>query len=105
MASEPTRLQKMSHWQKMCDSNCPICWDEAHAERAERVHWFADTHMQVRVQGKPRPVLRCGARLYAGEDLSMLNPSGAPGRVWSALDIDALQYNIDFMERVDETAQ
>lgn len=41
-----------------------------------------------------RPVLRLGDRLFAGETLSMLNPYGYGGRVWSGRDVDELQHNI-----------
>lgn len=61
--------------------------------------------VRIEVDGKvvERPVLRLGNRIYAGEFLSMLNPHGYGGKVWSALDldIDQLQYNIDFNARRD----
>lgn len=51
------------------------------------------------------PVLQDPAtkRLYVGECLRTVNPSGAGGRVWSAKDLDALKHNVEFKYHERET--
>ncbi len=60
---------------------------------------FEETGLTVKVDGRFRPVLRLGKRLFAGEHLSMLNPHGFGGHVWSGKDIDELQFNINEARR------
>jgi hypothetical protein len=43
-----------------------------------------------------RPVLMYNNRLYAGTMLSMLNPYGYGGPVWSARTLEQLEYNANF---------
>ena len=58
------------------------------------VDQFVDTGRQVRIcTGELRPVLRLGDRLFVGETLSVVNPHGFGGRVWSAMDEDTLLFN------------
>lgn len=61
---------------------------------------FEDSGKTVKLRWlgeKPRdlPVLKLGKRLFAGQHLSMLNPHGYGGSVWSAMDIEQLQHNVD----------
>lgn len=60
---------------------------------------FKTTKHKVTIDGKPRPVLKFGKRLYAGHTLGPLNPSGAGGTVWSGTSLDALKFNINFTEK------
>lgn len=48
--------------------------------------------------GEDRPVLRLGKRLFVGEQLSLLNPYGYGGRVWSGMDLDHLKFNATYSE-------
>lgn len=50
----------------------------------------------ISIGGKDRPVLRLGKRLFAGEQLSIVNPAGYGGRVWSGMDLDHLKFNAAF---------
>lgn len=64
---------------------------------------FSDTGETVRIEiagvWTQRPVLKLDSRLYAGEYLSLLNPNGFGGTVWSGRTREDLQYNIDFIRR------
>lgn len=63
---------------------------------------FSQTRHQVLLaSGIKRPVLKLGKRLFAGTHLSMLNPYGYGGPVWSAKTLDGLQFNIYFGEKND----
>lgn len=86
----------VAHWQRICKGDCPICWSEALKLDAERADWLRDTGMTLRVLGQVRSVYSIGTRLYVGECLSKLNPSGRGGKVWSAPDLEALKFNVDF---------
>lgn len=56
---------------------------------------FEDTSEKVRLRsGEERPVLRLGNRFYAGETLSLVNPNGFGGQVWSGSTIELLQGSI-----------
>lgn len=57
---------------------------------------FEDTGKPMVLLGQERPVLKLGARLYVGETLSLVNPHGFGGRVWSARTRDQLKYNAHF---------
>jgi hypothetical protein len=54
---------------------------------------FEDTKQTVKIAGEERPVLKLGKRLFAGTTLSLVNPHGFGGDVWSAMDMDTLKYN------------
>lgn len=54
---------------------------------------FQKTRHQINVLGTDRPVLKLGKRLFVGETLSLVNPNGFGGRVWSAMNLDLLKYN------------
>lgn len=61
---------------------------------------FKDTGRKIEILffGKPAkvPVLKAGRRFFAGETLTMLNPFGYGGTVWSARTLDRLAYNANF---------
>lgn len=60
---------------------------------------FEDTGRTVRFGKHDRPVLKLGRvrpRYFVGEMLTMINPSGAGGRVWSARTLQDLEYNVYF---------
>jgi hypothetical protein len=65
------------------------------AKSSKASEQFAGTRMTVSIGERVRPVLRLGKRLYAGEFLSMLNPHGYGGNVWSGRTLDQLKHNIN----------
>lgn len=60
---------------------------------------FEDTGQTMRFGKHNRPVFKLGRvrpRYFVGEMLTVLNPSGAGGRVWSAKNLQDLEYNVHF---------
>lgn len=91
-----SRELQVKHFQKRCDHTCKLCFAEALEFQEARKGWFVNTDKTVKIAEQDRPVLVFGTRYFAGECLSMLNPSGSPGRVWSAKSISDLQDNIKY---------
>jgi hypothetical protein len=103
MEEEISRPERVAHWQKACKAACPLCWIEAHREAKDRLSWFVDTGMTLQVGERIQPVMRNDrGRLFVGETLSRMNPGGLGGRVWTAMDLEQLKYNVSFRQPTQE---
>jgi hypothetical protein len=91
---------RVLHYQRLCDpASCELCKLEAE-EKPAKVSFEAAGY-SIKVFSYDRPVLRLPAtgRLFVGEKLSLVNPTGVGGQVWSAVDRPRLDATI----RVAET--
>lgn len=57
---------------------------------------LVDTGLKLRVKGKERPVLKLGERFFVGEALHLRPIFVCSGQVWSARNLQDLEYNVNF---------
>jgi hypothetical protein len=99
VSEEVTRVERVAHWQKLCKADCSLCWSQAHKEQQDRASWFTNTGMTLQVGAKVQPVMKNErGRLFVGETLGPLNTAGRGGRVWTAMDLETLKYNVNFRQ-------